>query len=138
MQSAGCRAGSLGCKQRAFLTRSATTFHRMLGSGGSIKKLRKHQRVGENIEKNSLKVFKIYFQTNKIKNIKKTKKFHKRRTTQTQNIHKCSLAKRLLFRRKKQRVSEGPKSSGRWWKWWRKLTLRASPSARRWILRYYL
>jgi hypothetical protein len=52
------------CVQRAFLTPSATTFHQMLGSSGSIKKWRKHQRVGENIEKNSLKMFKIYLQKN--------------------------------------------------------------------------
>ena len=44
--------------------------HQTLGSSGSIKKWRKHQRVGENIEKKfSLKVFKIYFQ-NKIIKIK--------------------------------------------------------------------
>ena len=36
--------------QRAFLTPSATTFHQMLGSSGSIKTWRKHQRVGEDIE----------------------------------------------------------------------------------------
>ena len=38
--------------RRAFLTPSATTYHQMLGSSGSIKKWRKHQRVGENIENN--------------------------------------------------------------------------------------
>jgi hypothetical protein len=45
----------------------------MLGSSGSIKKWRKHQRVGENIEFLLLKVFKIHLQKNnkKIKNTKK-------------------------------------------------------------------
>ena len=94
--------------QRVVLIRSATTFRQMLGSSGSIKKWRKHPRVGENIEKNSLKVIKKYFQkkiTKKFQREREKEKFtHKK--AQTQYIHKCSLTKWLLFRRKKQGMAD--------------------------------
>ena len=76
--------------QRALLAPSATRFHQMLGSSGSIflpLKVAEASKSGGSIQKNktlnflSLKVFTIYFQ----KNPKKEKERHKRKTST--NVH---------------------------------------------------